>query len=58
MFLLFLIFVAVIILVIRYCLIALIHLGNYSLGCGAFILLVFAIMALIILFMGLVGFLL
>ena len=58
MFLLFLMIVAVIILVIRYCLIALTHLGKYSLGCGAFIILVFAIMALISLFMGLVGFLL
>ena len=58
MFLLFLIIVAVIILVIRYCLKALTHLGEYSLGRGAFIILVFAILALISLFMGLAGFLL
>lgn len=58
MFLLFLMIVAVIILVIRYCLIALTHLDVYNLGCGAFIILVFAILALISLFMGLVGFLL
>ena len=58
MFLLFLIIVAVIILVIRCCLISLTHLDKYNLGCGAFIILVFAIMALLSLFMGLVGFLL
>lgn len=58
MFLLLLIIVAVIVLVIRYCLIALTHLGEYSLGCGAFIILVFAVLTLISIFMGLVGFLL
>ena len=58
MFLLFLIIVAVLLLVIRYCIIYLTHIDGYNIGCGALIILILAVWALVSLFMGLVGFLL
>lgn len=58
MFILFLAIVIILLLIMRYCLIALTHLDMYSLGCGAFIILVFALFALISLVAGFIGFLL